>query len=193
MSEARYRIVLAKEDFKFSIAHFTVFGDGCAEILHGHNYRVVVELEGGELDEWGLLADVAAVKGRIRELCGRLDNRTVIPTASPLVTVARDGEELEIRFAERRYRLPRREVLTLPLANTSMELLARWFWEELVEGLRDHRLDHLAVTVEETPGQRCVYARGISTRRPFQGAAKPRRKSLRPATSTTARPRASRG
>src|ERR1700733_13558481 len=35
----RYRMVLAKEDFKFSSAHFTLFADGSAELLHGHNYR----------------------------------------------------------------------------------------------------------------------------------------------------------
>ena len=49
----RFRIVLAKEDFKFSAAHFTLFPGGRAELLHGHNYRVRVELAGSELDEEG--------------------------------------------------------------------------------------------------------------------------------------------
>jgi hypothetical protein len=35
-SQPRYRIVLEKEDFKFSAAHFTLFADGGAELLHGH-------------------------------------------------------------------------------------------------------------------------------------------------------------
>jgi 6-pyruvoyl-tetrahydropterin synthase len=54
-STGRFHIELAKEDFKFSAAHFTLFGPDAAERLHGHNYRVTVAVEGEELDARGLL------------------------------------------------------------------------------------------------------------------------------------------
>ena len=65
----RFRIVLAKEDFKFSAAHFTLFGDGRAETLHGHNYRIRLELGGRELNGLGLLADLECCKRSVRALC----------------------------------------------------------------------------------------------------------------------------
>lgn len=157
----RFTLVLAKEDFKFSVAHFTVFGEGDAELLHGHNYRVEVALGGRRLSAHGLLADVSVVKRLIRALCGELDSRTLIPTDCPLVEVATAEGEVEVRFDGRRYLLPEPEVRLLPLANTSIELLAVWFWERLAAELAGAEVDRLAVTVEETAGQRCIYERAL--------------------------------
>src|SRR6058998_1115697 len=100
----RYRLVLAKEDFKFSAAHFTLFSDSRAELLHGHNYRVALELAGGELDRWGLFADIEGVKEVVRGLCKRLDSRTLVPAESPELSWSREEGEVEIRFGVRRYR-----------------------------------------------------------------------------------------
>lgn len=153
----RFRIVLAKEDFKFSAAHFTLFSGGRAELLHGHNYRVRVELGGSELDEEGLLVDLESFKKRLREVCAGLDSRTLLPGESPRLDWRRDGGAIEIRCGERVYRFPADDTLVLPLANTSMELLARMIWRDLAGSLAGSRVDLLAVSVEESSGQRCWY------------------------------------
>ena len=153
----RYRIVLAKEDFKFSSAHFTIFAGGQAELLHGHNYHVEVELAGDELDEEGLLVDLERFKRELRGLCARLDSRTLLPAESPRLEWSRDGDSLEVRFGARSYRLPAADTLLLPLANTSIELLARMLWHDLAGHLEGSRVDTLAVSVEESAGQRCWY------------------------------------
>jgi len=157
----RYRLVLAKEDFKFSAAHFTLFGGDRAELLHGHNYRVSLELAGSAVDELGLLADLERTKAAVRRLCARLDSRTLLPASGPGVAWSRQEGAVEIRFGPRCYRFPEADVLALPLANTSIELLARMFWEDLAPELRGSRVDWLAVSVEESAGQRCVYEAGL--------------------------------
>jgi 6-pyruvoyltetrahydropterin/6-carboxytetrahydropterin synthase len=157
----RYRMVLAKEDFKFSSAHFTLFGDGRAELLHGHNYRVRVELAGGELDGDGLLVDIERFKRELRALCARLDSRTLIPTLSPRLDWLRDEGGIEVRFGDRTYRFPAADTLLLPLANTSIELLARSLWQDLAPLLAGSRVRSLAVSVEETPGQECWYEEAV--------------------------------
>jgi 6-pyruvoyltetrahydropterin/6-carboxytetrahydropterin synthase len=154
----RFRLCLAKEDFKFSVAHFTVFSPRQAELLHGHNYRVAVELAGQRVGELGLLADIDRVKGEVRRLCRELDSRTLLPTESPLVQVERRGGEVEVRYRDRTYRLPAADVLLLPLANTSMELFARLLWQRLAPSLAGTAADRLAVSVGETDGQRCEYS-----------------------------------
>jgi 6-pyruvoyltetrahydropterin/6-carboxytetrahydropterin synthase len=163
---ALYRIVLAKEDFKFSVAHFTLFGGGRAELLHGHNYRVGLELAGSGLDEQGLLVDIERPKRAVRALCARLDSRTLLPAASPGLALAERDGGVEVRFGPRRYLFPAADVLALPLANTSMELLARMFWDELAGGLAGTRVERLAVSVEETDGQRCVYEAALPSPQP---------------------------
>ena len=153
----RYRIVLAKEDFKFSAAHFTLFPGGRAELLHGHNYRVRVELSGSELAEEGLLVDLDSFKKRLRGICAGLDSRTLLPGESPRLNWRREGGEVEVRCGEKSYRFPADDTLVLPLANTSMELLARMIWRDLAGGLEGSRVDLLAVSVEESSGQRCWF------------------------------------
>ncbi|MEA2692624.1 MAG: hypothetical protein QOJ16_2011 [Acidobacteriota bacterium] len=157
----RYRIVLAKEDFKFSSAHFTLFSAERAELFHGHNYRVGLELAGSELDGWGLLVDIESVKEVVRRLCRRLDSRTLLPAEGPGLSWSREGGAVEVRFGARRYLFPEDDVLVLPLANTSIELLARLFWDDLAGHLRGSRIETLAVSVEETAGQSCSYEAAI--------------------------------
>jgi 6-pyruvoyltetrahydropterin/6-carboxytetrahydropterin synthase len=152
-----YRILLAKQDFKFSAAHFTLFGDGRAEQLHGHNYRLEVHLEGADLDRRGLLLELDPVKAAIRAACRRLDGRTLIAAGSADLACRRQGDSVEVRFAERTYRFPAAEVMLLPLTNSSIELLARMLWDELAPELAGSPVEILGVTVEETEGQSCRY------------------------------------
>ncbi len=158
---SRFRFVLAKEDFKFSSAHFTLFPDHRTELLHGHNYRVRVEVAGGELDAGGLLLDIDALKRAIRALCASLDSRTLIPGDSDRLRWQEVEDGIEVRFEERLYRFPSRDVLVLPLANTTMELLARKIWEDLAPFLAGSGLDSLSVAVEESAGQLCWYEAAI--------------------------------
>jgi 6-pyruvoyltetrahydropterin/6-carboxytetrahydropterin synthase len=166
VAAGRFRIVLAKEDFKFSAAHFTLFADGRAETLHGHNYRVRVELGGAALDELGLLADLESCKRTVRRLCRQLDSRTLLPTTSERLRCTRQGERVEVRFDQRHYSFPLADVVLLSLANTSIELLALLFWRDLAPELRDAHVDVLAVAVEESAGQSCWYEAPITTSAP---------------------------
>jgi 6-pyruvoyltetrahydropterin/6-carboxytetrahydropterin synthase len=153
-----FSIRLAKEDFKFSAAHFTLFPDGRAELLHGHNYRVRLELAGRRLSEVGLLFDVSVIKRAIRERCAALDERTLIPTGTDRLAVARRDGAVEVHFRDRIYSFPEADVVLLPLANVSIELLARMLWREVAGTVSGTSVDRMTVEVEETPGQSCAYA-----------------------------------
>ena len=156
-SAARFRLVLAKEDFKFSAAHFTLLPEFRSELLHGHNYRVRLELVGAGLDEEGLLIDVERLKKHVRAACARLDSRTLLPAQSTRLEWREVGAEIEVRLGERRYLIPQADVLMLPLVNTSMELLAGMLWRELLPRVAGGRIEWFCVSVEEAAGQRCSY------------------------------------
>ncbi len=156
--EPGYTLRLAKEDFKFAAAHFTVFPDGSGELLHGHNFRVRVEVAGPRTDDMGLLVDVAALKDQIRSVCNALDEVTLIPEKSRFLSVQHEGDSVEVRFGERDYRLPAADVTLLPLPNVTMELLARLLWDKISPALHHAaNVTTLRVEVEETSGQSCAY------------------------------------
>ena len=157
----RWSIEVDKEYLKFSVAHFLIFPDGTAERLHGHNYRVFVEIE-ARLSPFGLVLDFQHVKPVVAELCDELDEHWVVPgehaelTCEPLP----DGT-VEVRYRDRLYRAPEDDVLVLPINNTSAENFSAFLGRELIRRLRnsfaDVEVQRLRVAVEETPGQRGVY------------------------------------
>lgn len=157
----RWSIELEKEYFKFSAAHFLIFPDGSAERLHGHNYRVFVEVDGA-LSEHGLVIDFKAIKPVVRALLDELDEHLLLPGEHPVLTVGElPGGELEVRYLERRYVVPTDDVIVLPINNTSSENLATFLGRELRRRIEERfprvELRRLRVAVEETSGQRGVY------------------------------------
>ena len=61
----------------FSSGHYLRNYHGKCENPHGHNYRVLVTLEGEELDEAGLLLDFKLLKHLLRPVVERLDHRMI--------------------------------------------------------------------------------------------------------------------
>ncbi len=119
-----------------------------------------VELEGSDLDEEGLLADVSIVKKKIRALCDRLDSRMLVPELSPRLQV-RAGDDVEVVHRERTYSFPAEDVVLLPLVNTSIELFAHWIWRQLETVARSQGVERMMVEVAETAGQSCRYEAGV--------------------------------
>lgn len=156
----RWAIDLQKEAFKFSAAHFLIFPDGSAERLHGHNYRVFVELE-AQLSTHGLVMDFKAIKPVVREICDGLDEHWLVPGQHAVLRWSESGGSIEVRYLDRLYRVPREDVIVLPINNTSSENLATWFGRELLakvaQRFADVKVRALRLAVEETSGQRGVY------------------------------------
>ncbi len=157
-----YSLRLGKEDFKFSAAHFTVFGEDEAEALHGHNYRVNVELSGPEVGELEFLVPMAAPKRDVRAQCAALDEKVLLPAECPYLEL-QQGDTVTATFGQRRYEFPSSEVVLLPVANVTVEALARLLWQRLADrwrSLRD-RVETLEITVAETRGQSASYRRKL--------------------------------
>jgi len=157
----RWSIQVEKEYLKFSAAHFLIFPDGSAERLHGHNYRVYVELE-ALLSRFGLVLDFQHIKPLVRELVDELDEHWLLPGQHPELVVTRpQPDQVEVRYRERRYAAPAEDVIVLPVNNTSAENLATLLGRQLLERVRGRypevEVRALTVAVEETPGQRGVY------------------------------------
>ena len=156
-----WSIAVQKDYLKFSAAHFLIFPDGTAERLHGHNYRVFVEVH-TDLDKHGLVLNFREIKPLVKELVDELDEHLLIPGEHPVLTSERDESgSVEIRYKERRYLVPEADVIVLPITNTSAENLAGYLGRKLRDMIARRwprvGVRKLVVGVEETQGQRGVY------------------------------------
>ena len=151
----RYHVKVTKDYLVFCAGHFISYqGDKC-ERLHGHNYRVAVEVE-GDLDSNHYVFDFIALKDRTRAITDELDHRMLLPTKNPVIRLETGPKEVHVRYRDRQWLFPRDECVLLPIENTTSELLARWIAGRLLDDLQTHhqyRPPVLRVEVEECFGQ----------------------------------------
>ena len=155
----RTRVTVERNTLTFAAAHMATFR-GQVEPLHGHNYAVIVECE-GPLTEDAWVVDFGYVKQAMRRLCDTLDHKFLLQRSSPLLTVIEHPDAWElVAEGRRRYVFPRRDVMVLPVANSTAEQIAGWLHARLCEELRAlgvTSLETVTVGVEEAPGQAAWY------------------------------------
>jgi 6-pyruvoyltetrahydropterin/6-carboxytetrahydropterin synthase len=150
---------VTKDYLVFSAGHFITYDGHHCERLHGHNYRVAVELD-APLDANHYAFDFIALRDRTREITDELDHRMLVPATSQLLACEITAERVTIRFGPKEWVFPREDCAVLPIPNTTAELLARHIAQRLLAVLKDrHNFEPAAirVEVEENFGQSATY------------------------------------
>jgi 6-pyruvoyltetrahydropterin/6-carboxytetrahydropterin synthase len=153
-----WKVRVEGTDLRFSAAHLATF-EGQCEPLHGHNYAVTVEVEGG-LTEDSWVVDFRKLREIARRICDELDHRFLLQRRSPVLEIDEGTSSWKLRFQDRGWVLPKAEVIPLPIDNSTTERLAEWFAGRLREELRAggaSGVTTIAVGVEEAPGQAAWY------------------------------------
>lgn len=154
-SHSRFWVQVMKDQLVFSAAHFITFNGNICERLHGHNWRVAVEVH-GPLDENQYVFDFIALRDELQKLVLTLDHRMLLPLQHPLITVEATDREVTARFEERRWVFPREDCVLLPVANTTAERIGEWLALQLRDILRPKAtisMHTLRIGVEENFGQ----------------------------------------
>lgn len=171
-AKATFSIHVAKENLKFSSAHFIAY-PGFREPLHGHNYQVGVSVE-GRLANTGYVIDFGLIKKLTKEIVDRLDERTIIPARSDCLKIEGPKQGIvKIRYEKEEFVLPAADVCIVPIVHSSAEELARYICEELKARLGAQGalklVTAMEISVAEGPGQSAHYRErtGGSRGRPF--------------------------
>lgn len=146
---------LAKENFKFSAGHFTIFSATERENLHGHNFTVEVDLTCETVGN-GMTFDYGLAKRAIESLCRSLNETVLLPEDGPFLSIETTAEGVIAHFADERIPFLKRDVTLLPIENVTVEELARWFLDRLYQSFAIHpeyRILKLDVMVTSGPGQ----------------------------------------
>lgn len=145
-------LYIDKEAHKFSAAHFTIFSAQERERLHGHNYSVSARIV-APMGPNGFSADYNVYKNRIARLCKPLDEYMLVAGDSPFQTIAMEGEEVWVTFADRTLKFFRDETRVLPVVNVTVEELAHYLLGELMEESSGEGLVEVELGVSSGPGQ----------------------------------------
>ncbi len=160
--EQNFSIKVYKQYFNFAAAHFLVFADGSREPLHGHNYKVAVEGKKKKLNA-DMVFDFLDLKPLVRDLCNTLDHRLLLPAENPLLKFENspDAQIQKIKTPDgMEWALPKKDIVVLPISNTSVERLAQYLAIELAQVVKrkfNFSFSELILEVEETPGQSAVF------------------------------------
>ncbi len=154
-----YSVRVAGDHLIYSAAHFIMLPGGVCEPLHGHNYRAAVELS-GPLDEIDCVIDFLALLEIMKTILAELDHAVLLPTRHSAIRVSAGEDEVEVRCGARRWVFPRAECRLLPIASTTVELMAGHIGQRLLETLAVRgfaRPQRVRIELEESPGCWAIY------------------------------------
>lgn len=144
-----------KEEFSFSAGHFTIFSATEREQMHGHNYYVSLSFQ-FQITHNGLSFDYRHYKKKMHALCDRLDRHFLLPSESPYLKLEEADEYWHAYFNHKKMFFLKEDVIILPISNITIEDLAAWFLEQLLEqgaDLEAHLIEGITVNVFNGPGQ----------------------------------------
>jgi 6-pyruvoyltetrahydropterin/6-carboxytetrahydropterin synthase len=154
MTVVGHTVSVERNRLRFAAAHMATFFGDC-EPLHGHNYQLIIEVDGGLTDDsW--VWDFGALKKAARELAEELDHKFLLQRLSRVLRIEESEGSVTVSFEERTYRFPSSDVASLPIDNTTAERLAEYIGGRLLEALKRAGAGHVArlrIGVEEMPGQ----------------------------------------
>jgi len=154
-----FRIHVEKDYLGFASGHFITYDGHKCETLHGHNYRVRLDLF-GPVDENYYVMDFVRVKRMMKSLCDELDHRMLLPLSNPILELKQSLESVSVRYKHRHFVFPLEDVVLLPIPNATAEMLAQYLSGRALAELRAlgaHNLQAIEVEVEESLGQSAVY------------------------------------
>jgi 6-pyruvoyltetrahydropterin/6-carboxytetrahydropterin synthase len=157
---SRFRVRVAKDYLVFASGHFAVFTETARESLHGHNYMLAVSVE-GPLDTFGFVLDFSVLKKMARRIVDSIDHKVLLAARCPGLAYRQEGDRTHIAWNGKEiYSLPTSEVIMLPVANTTVELMAEYlsgrFQAEFAEA-GYHSLTSLELELDENNGQTVFY------------------------------------
>jgi 6-pyruvoyltetrahydropterin/6-carboxytetrahydropterin synthase len=149
------QLKIHQEELHFSAGHFTIFSATSREHLHGHNYAVSLAFN-IKISHNGLAFDYRDYKKKMLALCEQLDRHFLLPSASPYLQLEEQAEYWIAHFNQQKIPFLKEDVIILPLSNITIEELAYWFLQQLLQdeaALKQDGICGLRLNVYNGPGQ----------------------------------------
>lgn len=137
---------ILKNEIQFDTAHYLSGYEGKCSNIHGHRYRLVVELASETLhqdgQERGMVADFGQVKTLLRQIAEQYDHKLLIEDNADGQAVARKLAEMPNQFA----------VCLVPYRPTAEEMS-----RDIYRQIKSAGYPVYSVELFETPVNSCIY------------------------------------
>lgn len=145
---------ITKDMGEFSAAHQLPWHGGGCKNLHGHNYRVEIEVTGliraiNNVPDSGMIIDFGVIKDIYKERVHSVVDHALILGTVPLPWYKTLELMAESQGEDDQQDSWLGRVAHLPIPVTTAEHIARWIWSEMSEGLQSF--------VEENPRQEGMF------------------------------------
>lgn len=127
-------LIRISKEFRWEMGHRLPYHEGGCANVHGHSYRLVVELT-AEPDEQGMVMDYGDVSRAVKPILAELDHSYMIDPSDAEMRATLEG--LGLKMVE------------VPFHSTA-ENIAAWLLERLEPALAGPRIQELVVRVHET-------------------------------------------
>lgn len=128
-----YDLFLSREYFIFSCSHI-VIGESFFEKLHGHNYTVQVNIVGQQSKD-NMVVNFYDIKRIVQPVVDSLDHHLILPRYNKHLEIIETDKQVIIKVPrlDKEYEIPKEDVKILPIENTTVEELSRYFTELLIK------------------------------------------------------------
>ena len=141
-----------KTNIRFSSAHIIPEYEKCGR-LHGHTYAVHIKI-GGKPDSKGIIMDFSLLKDILRKIVSDLDHRILIPAKSNVAKIVKEKESIRVDSLGKHYLFPVKDCILLPISSTSVENLATYILEKVLEDISFPKgISSIEIGVDEGFGQ----------------------------------------
>ena len=147
------------DSLTFSASHFITFDNPeKVEALHGHNFRLEVEIS-GPMNRQSYIVDFVIAFDILKKICEALSHKVLLPRDHPFITIKKSGDNLQVSMPPLVWAFPAADTAVLPLKNVTTEALADYILTTLRKMLLDaHAFEFsddryiITVAIEESAG-----------------------------------------
>lgn len=152
IEQPRYTTIeISKEDMHFAAAHFTIFSATERENLHGHNFYMALDATALVGDN-GITFDYNVLKKAARQLCDDLDEQVLMPSLSPYLEIEEGSDYTYALYNGERIPFLVRDLTVLPVRNITVEEMAHYFLNELLDTEEIKALDLVSLNLKCASG-----------------------------------------
>jgi 6-pyruvoyltetrahydropterin/6-carboxytetrahydropterin synthase len=140
-----------KANLRFAAAHFIPDHDKCSR-LHGHDYAIMVGVE-GTIDD-GIMADFGLIKKSIRGIIESLDHKLLLPSSKKYSKYEINEGYVHISYMDVKMVIPEQFVVFIDTNTSSSEELSGYLGKKLLTALKGQpNITEITLSVQEGPGQ----------------------------------------
>ncbi len=159
-------VVLSNVNCGFSASHVVV-GRNFEEAIHGHDYKVGVELF-GLLDDEEMIIDFVVLENILKEIVLEWDHYTLLPLSNPNLKLKDLSKNIEISYGERVYSLPKSDIKLLKCNNVTAEAFAKEIALKLTKTLYKKNFLQFIEKIKVTLWETSIYHVTYCISKPFE-------------------------